>query len=184
MQSCELAGLRHSSLLGVTRPAVAVMLLTFGSVTAQRGTPPCAPRDLKSMGLTAAAAALTNTSPGRLRMCTGRQSKEHVAPMRLLRRKHSSSHRQTHRTGMGKSVSSCSTEGGPTDRMTAACMVPCSVCVSGLKLLPILWLLTASGMPYVQGSKVDPDQIFELATRGDNTLTTTAGNQRSSTSAN
>ena len=85
MQSCELAGLRHSSLLGVTRPAVAVMLLTFGSVTAQRGTPPCAPRDLKSMGLTAAAAALTNTSPGRLRMCTGRQSKEHVAPMETVK---------------------------------------------------------------------------------------------------
>jgi hypothetical protein len=41
--------------------------LTLGSVTAQRGTPPCAPRVLKSMGLTDAAATLTNTSPGRLR---------------------------------------------------------------------------------------------------------------------
>lgn len=41
-------------------------VLTFGRVTAQRGTPPCAPLVLKSMGLTPAAATLINTSPGRL----------------------------------------------------------------------------------------------------------------------
>lgn len=40
---------------------------------------------------------------------------------------------RSHLTGLGKPVSSFSTEGGPTERMTAANMVPCSAEVSGLK---------------------------------------------------
>jgi hypothetical protein len=55
---------RHSD----SSPAV-LNTFTFGSVTINLGTPPCAPRVLKSMGLMEAAATLISTSPGRL-WCT------------------------------------------------------------------------------------------------------------------
>lgn len=45
----------------------------------------------------------------------------------------------THRVGFGKSVSSCSTEGGPTARITEADMTPCSLCVSGLSPRPMVY---------------------------------------------